>query len=169
MGKILSRILMIIAGGAIVLTSCDTDGCTENQSSLPLAGFYSSTTGGQVSLDSLNIGGVGAPNDSLLLETGTTAQQIYLPLRSTASSTAFFINYAYKSLDNAAFNDTIWLDYTADPYFVSEECGAMYRYEITTMRHTTHLIDSVILLDSLITNIDIERLRIYFRTASAEE
>lgn len=40
----------------------------------------------------------------------------------------------------------------------------MYRYSIEKLNYTTHLIDSVGLVDSLITNADIETIRIYFRT-----
>lgn len=169
MGKILIGTLIASIFCIATLTSCSTDGCTENQSSIPLAGFYSSENGTQISLDSLNIGGVDAPNDALLLESGTSAYQVYLPLRSTKNNTSFYINYAYKGLNNVALNDTIELGYSSKPYFVSEECGAMYRYRITSMKHTCHLIDSVVLIDSMITNVDAERIRIYFKTASPEQ
>ena len=54
--------------------------------------------------------------------------------------------------------------YTSEPYFASEECGAMYRYRIHTMRNTFHLLDSVVIVDSLITNADVVTLKFYFRT-----
>ena len=40
----------------------------------------------------------------------------------------------------------------------------MYRYTITRLSYTQHLIDSVAVTDSLVTNTDIKRLKIYFRT-----
>ncbi len=45
----------------------------------------------------------------------------------------------------------------------------MYRYYITEMTHTTHLIDSVAITDSLVTNLDVERIKIFFRTANPDE
>lgn len=45
----------------------------------------------------------------------------------------------------------------------------MFRYIITSYTYTKHLIDSVGLVDSVITNVDRERIRIYFRTATEEE
>ena len=45
----------------------------------------------------------------------------------------------------------------------------MYRYKITSVTYTTHLIDSVGIVDSLITNIDRERIRIYFRSADNDD
>lgn len=154
---------------AAALSSCNTTGCTDNQSSLPLAGFYSSQTKSAITLQDLDIGGVGAPDDSLLYASGTGLSQAYLPFRSTATSTAYCFHYTQEGLDDAAYNDTISFSYTSEPYFASEECGAMLRYKITKMSHTSHLIDSVIVADSLITNTDIERIRIYFRTSSTEQ
>ncbi len=154
---------------AIALNSCNTSGCTDNQSSLPLAGFYSSQTKSAISLQDLDISGVGAPGDSLLYTSGTSLSQAYLPFRSTATSTAYCFHYTQEGLDDTAYNDTISFSYTSEPYFASEECGAMLRYKITKMSHTDHLIDSVVITDSLVTNSDIERLQIYFRTSSTEQ
>ena len=44
----------------------------------------------------------------------------------------------------------------------------MYVYDITRLDVTDHLIDSVALLDRHITNVDIESLKIFFRTAEPE-
>ncbi len=144
------------------MAGCNTLGCLDNGSSLPLAGFFA-PDGQIIQLDSLAIGGVGAPNDSLLITPGTKVSEVYLPLRSTASSTSYVIHYAYRELDADIYNDTITLDYTSIPYFVSEECGAMYYYHIDRMGYTTHLIESIELTDSLITNVDQQRIKIYMR------
>lgn len=151
-------ILSGLAGG------CSTSGCLENQNSLPLAGFYSSSTGNSISLDSLEIGGVGAPNDSLLLASGS-ASTLYMPFRSQSPRTSFYFRYTQKVFVEYGVTDTVTFSYDALPYFASEECGAMYQYRITGVTTTTNLIDSVGITDSLITNLDIERIKIYFRTA----
>lgn len=163
-------VIAVTALLAVAVAGCNTSGCLDNQNSLPLAGFYDSATGADISLDSLDIGGVGAVNDSLLLEAGQAASSVYLPLRSQKDFTAFFIHYAYSAqgLDDPALNDTIGFTYESEPYFASEECGAMYRYKVSRLDYTTHLIDSVVLVDSLITNFDTERLRIYFKIATVE-
>ncbi len=152
---------------ALLVAACNTSGCLDNQSAIPLAGFYDSATGKSIALSALDVSGVGAPNDSLLLASGTSASQLYLPMRSTKQSTAWCFHYTQEGLDDPANNDTIVFDYTSEPFFASEECGAMYYYNITRMSYTTHLIDSVVITDSLITNVDIERISIYFRTAEA--
>lgn len=153
----------------MMLQSCSATGCTENQNSLPLAGFYSMSTGEAIVPDSIAIGGVDAPNDTLLLGPGSRVQQLYLPFRSTSQSTAFYIRYCQKALDYPQLIDTITFDYKSIPYFASEDCGAMYHYQVTAYTYTTHLIDSVGMTDSLITNIDRETIRIFFRTAEPDE
>ncbi|MDE7472731.1 MAG: hypothetical protein K2M68_04005 [Muribaculaceae bacterium] len=149
---------------AVSIAGCNTTGCTDNRSSLLLAGFYSSSDRRAISIDSLELGGVGAPDDSLLVTVNERASQVYLPLRSRETETAFCLHYASKALSDPRLNDTISLTYTSEPYFASEECGAMYRYSIKRLDYTRHLIDSVALPDSLINNVNVERMGIYFRT-----
>ena len=144
--------ILTAAAATLGLAACNTSGCTENQNSIPLAGFYSSAAEAQVSLDSVGVYGVGVPGDSLLL----------------APATSFVFTYRGPGLDNPLLNDTLTFVYDAVPYFAGEECGAMYVYDITRLDVTDHLIDSVALLDRHITNVDIESLKIFFRTAEPE-
>lgn len=153
---------------ATLASSCSNVGCTENQNSVPLAGFYSMQTGEAIAPDSLAVGGVDAPNDTLLLGPGSRVKSLYLPFRSTHQSTEFYIQYKQKELEFFGLADTLRFEYTAIPYFASEDCGAMYHYRVTAYDYTTYLIDSVAVTDSLITNIDRETIRIFFRTGSGE-
>ncbi len=151
----------------VAVVGCNTSGCLENGSSIPLAGFYSSEDGSKIELNGIAVGGVGAPNDSLLVMPGMAVSSCYLPLRSQNTVTQYYIGYAYpqNGLDIPENNDTLTIVYKSQPYFESEECGAMYRYEVEKLSYTTHVIDSVAIVDSLITNMDVERLKIYFDTA----
>ena len=159
MGKLLSFIisLVIVAG----TTSCSGDGCTENQSSIPLAGFYSVETNEKIALNAIEISGVGA--NTLITNGNEPTQQTYLPLRSSQTNTAFCFHYKDFG-DDVAYNDTIWIEYTSTPYFASEECGAMFQYEIKSVKHTDIIIDSVAVIDPIINNIDMERIKIFFKT-----
>lgn len=152
---------------ALMLGGCNNSGCTDNQSALPLMGFYDYSTGQTIQLDSIDFGGVGVPGDSLLVHAGQRRNQVYLPFRESASPTKFYIHYDYKEqgLDSPRLNDTLTFHYTAAPYFASSECGAMYTYTITSVEYTRHLIESVVVSDSVITNIERERIQVYFRTA----
>ncbi len=153
---------------AAAMAGCNSTGCLDNGSSIPLAGFYSSATYQQVALDSLEIYGIGAPNDSLLMGHGSHSQ-VYLPMNPAADMVEWQIKYMYKELADAGVTDDILIYYRAFPYFASEACGAMYAYRITGVDYTRNLIDSIGLTDSLITNTDIERIKIFFRTSDAGE
>ena len=45
----------------------------------------------------------------------------------------------------------------------------MYHYRITRVAHTTQLIDSIGITDSLVTNIERQTIRLYFRTSDPDE
>lgn len=168
MTKTLKRIIpaLLTVVVSTLLGACNTSGCTDNQNSLPLAGFYSYRTLGAITVDSLDIGGIGAPGDSLLYQAGTPLTEAYLPFRSRETETAFFIEYRQSAL--RGLRDTISFTYTSEPYFAGEECGAMLRYRIWRMTYTKNLIDSVGIVDSLITNLPVQQIHIYFPTAEEE-
>lgn len=159
-----ANIALLALLATIVMPGCNTSGCTDNRSSVPLAGFYSASTGTTITLDSLNIMGVGAPGDSMMLKAGTRASSVYLPLRSDTKSVTYDIEYAYKAF--GGLTDQLTISYESYPYFASEECGAMFRYRITDIQHTDFLLDSVAVTvpDSMITNVNAENMRLYFRT-----
>lgn len=144
------------------LWSCASNGCLDNQNSLPKAGFYSFATGQQVSVVNLSVGGVGAPGDSMLLKNGS-ASEIYLPFRSTANEASFLFSTGDSS---AIVTDQLTFAYENIPYFVDSECGAMYRYRITDVYYEGVIFDSVGITDSLITNVDVERIKIYFHDST---
>lgn len=142
---------------------CNTSGCTENQSALPLAGFCSSETGSAISVSNMEVRGLGAPDDSVLYAAESSGRsEVYLPFRSTQNNTTYLFTYHADSVTTVT--DRIAFTYDAEPRFVSEECGAMFFYRITKVDYTTNLIDSVVVTDSLINNLNIKRILIYFRT-----
>ena len=168
----MTRLRLIIAAIAIcatlhlALVSCNTTGCTENRNAVPLAAFLSSTTDQAIGLDSIEITGIGQPNASVLSAPGSVISQVYLPMRPTPDNVAWCFAYKWKYLDYEDLNDTITFSYTSLPFFASADCGAYYKYQITEMTYTDHLIHHVELIDSLITNIDKVYVNIYFRVQS---
>jgi hypothetical protein len=169
MERILSAKLQICAIAVMVsllFSACSSSGCTDNKSSIPLAGFYSYSTLSAISVSSISIGGVDAPNDSLIID-DSSASEVYLPFRAGYDNTQFYIHYNLTGIDDTAYNDTLSFSYNRVPYFASSDCGAMYKYEITQFTTTYHLIDSIALVDSCITNVDRETIKIFFRTYTA--
>lgn len=157
---------ILLSATALLYASCSTDGCLDNGSAIPLATFYSAETRAKISLSGIEIRGLGAPNDSVLLSSFGSVQEVYLPMRSTQQSTSWRFTYGSGATSEAEVSDIVTFEYTSIPYFASEECGASYRYKITNVGHTTNVITEIELTDSLITNIDISTIHIYFRTGN---
>lgn len=157
------------AFGAMTLwQGCNSEGCTDNHSALPLMGFYSAVTDEAITLDSIAVGGGGAPADSLLVSPGEAVQQVYLPFRYATDRTSFFIHYDYpgQGIASPALNDTVTFRYTAEPFFASEECGAMFRYRVSSVEYTRHILEYIEITDSVVTNVERERFKLYLRTTT---
>ncbi|MDE6540704.1 MAG: hypothetical protein K2L74_01690 [Muribaculaceae bacterium] len=169
MGRLTAAAALAALLAATAITACNSDGCLDNQSALPLAEFYSSATQSVISVDSLEVVGVDAPDGDILSEMRPAKSQLYLPMRSTRQSTAWRFIYRQKHLEALGLEDRITFEYESIPYFASEECGASYRYRVTRVAYTTTLIDSIVMADSLITNVDAVAIRIYFRTAGPDQ
>lgn len=152
----------------MAVAACSSTACYENQSSIPVAEFRDKATGKAASVTGVQVYGLGAPNDSLLYR-GASTSQIYLPMRSSADNVSWCFHYTQEGLDSVIYNDTITFGYGSRPWFASEECGAMYVYDIKSLAYTRNVIDSVAILDSLVTNIDEPRIAIFFRTPEEEE
>ena len=161
---------MIIGGLTGVAAGCSTSECYDNQNSLPLAGFYSSQeVPASIALDSITIFGVGAPGDSILIDSVRGLSEVYLPFRIDQESTTYAIYYLTGLLGQYAVNDIITFNYDILPMFVSSACGTVYYYKMKSIDYTTNIIDSVVCPTGEITNANIENLKIYFRVGEEEE
>lgn len=154
--------LYIPVAAALLLSACSTGACYDNSNSLPKAGFYSAQSGEAVSVTGLQVMGADAPNDSLLVKQSATITQAYLPFNPEKGQTRFIFT-------SGAFSDHVTFSYETMPYFASAECGAMWRFRITDVTHSSLFIDSVAVTDSLITNIDAEQIKIYIKPADVDD
>jgi len=155
--------VLLVALCAMV-TACAGDGCSSGTSSIPRAGFYASGTGDAVTIDSISVYGVEVPGDSMVLRCARNVHQTYMPLRISQETTKYVIHYDQKALCDISNNDTITLHYKATPFFESDECGVLYLFDITGFECTNHLIESVEVVYPHVSNIDVETLKLYFRT-----
>lgn len=150
-----------------ILPGCSSNECYDNHSALPLAAFYSSATMRGVSLQGLEIYGLGAPGDSVLY-TPQTLSQAYLPFRFGQDSTVYVFSYRYGVEDSdsignvAAPSDTVVFRYHPEEWFVSPACGAMYFFRMGQVTHTSVLIDSIS-CNETITNENASNIKIFFR------
>ncbi|MDE6119304.1 MAG: hypothetical protein K2F82_05510 [Muribaculaceae bacterium] len=151
-----------IAATLLAAVGCASDGCLNNRNSIPLAGFYSWQTHEPVTVAALTVAGDGAPGDSMLID-NEAASQVYLPFRADAPEVTFGFSVA---LEGGVMTDQLTFAYQTTPYFDNADCGAMYRYRITSVGFNGTLIDSVGIVDSLVTNVETERIKIYFHGAT---
>lgn len=161
MTRLLTHIaLALLLVPSLLVASCSNDSCYDNGSALPLATFYIGDD--QQSISGLSIMGIDVPGDNMLIDS-TSVDEVYLPLRASVSTTSYTL-WRWVSIDTSMVlvQDTITLDYEAVAYFHSTECGAMYNFDIQSINHTRHGIDSVVLLTPLITNSRTPALRIHF-------
>lgn len=164
MGKFLIYILFGVSAVFMAMSGCNTSGCVDMRSSTPRADFMSSETQRGISLDSLEVTGIGAPGDSVLYTESQRLTSIYLPMPPDVNAVSWRIAYMQSELAAYGIADTISYSFERSPWFAGEDCGAMYRYRIKTLSYTTNLIDSVTIVDSLVVNIDQPTFNIYFRT-----
>jgi len=171
MARLTKHIIFLTAASLMLAANfaCGSDdGCEGNQSSLPLAGFYSSQSKSQITIDSLTIYGIGMPGDTTIVDTATVSQT-YLPLNIADNVSRFVFRYDQSALAAFRLSDTITVSYKSSPYFHSEDCGAMLVYDIDDYTTTHNLIDSVIIPTRHIDNTDRENIQIYFRTSETGE
>ena len=156
-----------VMGALLAMAGCGNDECFENKNSLPLAGFYSSDSVPKaVVLDSISVFGIGAPGDSILHDSVAGLNETYLPFRIDTGETSYVIRYLSGIPGKLHIADTISFIYDIKPWFVSSACGTVYDYEISSIRTTRHIIDSVTCPGGVIDNRNAENIRIYFRVST---
>ena len=149
MKKANSAIALLTIVLAAITAACSNSGCIGNGSSIPLAAFYDYATGRPGSMEGVTVKGVGAPGDSLLADNASLTQ-VYLPLQVSTSTSSFVFDFNIEGIAP----DTLTLRYEAVPYFHSEECGAMYIFNISEFKVTHNFIDSVAVPNKVINNED---------------
>lgn len=144
---------------AICFWSC-SDTCTENRNALPLVGFYlAGDNGVKISVDSLTVRGIGAPEDSILSQSSSPISELYLPFRIDSDTTEYIFTRNHEGILRETLVRFI---YSRTPRFVSAECGVSYIFGISDIQCSGNLIDSVVCPQGFIDNKNQENLKVYF-------
>lgn len=164
----MKRLLYLAAFSAAcaAAVSC-SDTCAENKNALPRAAFYAYADSAmrQVTIDSLEVVGVGIEGDSALSAASEPKSELYLPFRIDSDTTRYvFID----ARTGSSLRDTLTFAYTRTPRFVNVECGVSYLYEIESIEWQGALIDSVVCPNGYIDNTNAVNLNIYFAAAKEE-
>lgn len=151
---------------AVAVTACG-ETCTDNRNALPYAAFNAvmDSVMQRVSVDSLEVRGIGAPGDSILVEAGAPVSTVYLPFRIDSDTTLYAFTIRQGLLE---ISDTVTFNYTRSPRFVSHECGVSYLFDIKDITWTGQMIDSVVCKQGYIDNTPGINMEIYLRSGENE-
>lgn len=138
-----------------------SDTCNENRSALPTAGFYYSgaESDQNISLDSIEVIGVGVANDSVLSPASQAKNELCMPFRIDSDTTQYIFIDAHRL---SGLRDTVTFVYSRTPRIVSLECGVSYLFDIHSITSQGVLIDSVTCPVGFIDNSGRQNINIYF-------
>jgi hypothetical protein len=122
---------------ALGLASCSAQPCYEDTDPLMNALLLTSGTGETVEADSLRIRGV-TPTDTIEFIDAKAISVFSVPLDPSEDYSLFFITLNGVS-------DTAVVYYTRLPHLVSPECGYTFISEITGLKTTHNIIDTLII------------------------
>lgn len=141
---------------SVMMISCTQDEtCRENKDVRLNAGFYTSGTTNALSVDSLKVFGL-EREDSSLYDVNKSINNIKLPLNKKQELSIFVLNFRANQV-----NDTMFVLYTNQDYFISYECGSVITHMIDTVITTEHFIKSVKIINHDINTTDVQHLQIF--------
>lgn len=132
--------------------ACTPGACYEDTDVFMKAFFYREGIGKQAP-DTLSI--KGKDMNDFIYENKTKVQPAILPLDAANEQCSFYI-----SINNTA--DTLTVSYTNRPHLISKECGYVFYHYIDSVLYTTHIIDTITILNKKVTTVNEENIRIYF-------
>lgn len=165
------RLIALCILSSVTLASCLNEAICEDVATVPVRiGFYAvdtvRDTPAPLSLSNISVFGLG--RDSIIYNNVSNVSQMEIPLNSTIDSCAFifrislFDNTDLLIDDTEHFaDDTLWFIYSRIPNLISMECGFTTFYELTHVRHSRNLIDSVAIDEANITNSLNEHIKIF--------
>ena len=145
---LLALIFVLSAG------SCSDKGCYEEMDPLMYTSLFESGTGESKKADSVRVVAVSpAGTVTLFKQNAVTFFTLPLDPANDLSEFYFFVN---------GVSDTAVLTYTRQPHLVSAECGYTFLSELTGLKTTHNIIDTLIIENKSV-NLDGEKnLRLFY-------
>ena len=171
MRKIIPFILLIIGCCvAVGIISCDEeDDCSGNARNMLTANILTviSTDTAQwetpYSLEVLNVYAYGT--DSIIVNDDQNVKKLSLPLRFNVEETTMIFSYKLHAddiLPQHYDKDTIVFRHRNIPYFLTLDCNFVVKQELTDLQYTTHVLDSIVLVNPTASNNGTENIKIYY-------
>jgi hypothetical protein len=160
-----STCLLLIAFTLFGISCTNDESCTQDRIAKLGVGFYTRALTDTVkkvytttakSIDTLSVRGLAANGtliDSILYKS-KSIQNIYLPLNKFENSSKFVLSFKTAK-------DTIEVLHTNTDYYLSLECGCMKVHSIDTVLTTTHLVDSIKIINHKVNATNAEHIQIF--------
>lgn len=148
----------------LLTQSCGESDCSLSTISQARFDFLDSKTNKNVALtNGVMISGIATINNSAIVDTLFNQAESYmnLPLSYT-NQTTYVMHYS------ETLRDTIWLTHKNIPFVGDIECGSMMYYKIEDLNYTTHVLDSVTLVNPEINNEEKKNFNIYYHATDSE-
>lgn len=163
--KKLYTLLTALLSVIFILTGCGGEPeCPLTTVALARFQFLDSKTHAAVSFNNApTVTGIAMIDGSLDIDTVFNKAQNYMsvPLSYTPQTT-YVIHYT------ETMRDSIILNHKNIPFVNDIECPAMMQYEVESIRYTTNALDSVTLVNPVITNEERVNFNIYYRASNGE-
>lgn len=169
MRRIIPFILMLGCITGIVCSCAEDDDCSGNARQMLTANILTviSTDSAQwetpYTLDVLNIYAFGT--DSIIDNDDTNVSSLSLPLRTNVEETTLVFSYVLRSEDTSPQNydkDTIVFRHENTPYFLTLDCNFVVKQRLTDLQYTTHVLDSIVIVNPTASNDGTENIKIYY-------
>jgi hypothetical protein len=121
----------------LLLTSCADQACYDNMDPMMNTSLLASGTGAEAKAENLVVTTITA-TDTIVFVDKTSVSSFSLPLDPGNDVSTFYI-----VLDG--ISDTAVITYTRHPHLVSAECGYTFVSELTGLRTTHNIIDTLII------------------------
>lgn len=147
--------VFICCAAGSTLFSCGEP--VESTTSRSVAQFTFDSASVTKKLDSLTVVALNTViGDSVITEKTASVSSASVPLSYTKTETTV----VFKFIKNV--NDTIWITHTNTPHFISMDAGIAMYYHIDNVRHTSHAIDSVSIINPEVDTNEKNNIRLHF-------
>lgn len=155
MTRLLPITLLIALTMAVTgLSSCSVQPCYEDTDPMMNTVLLASGTGESARADSLRVRGV-SPTDTVEFVDALAVSSFSLPLDPAADLSLFFFTVN-------GIHDTAMIYYTRSPHLVSPECGYTITSNITGVKTTHNIIDTLIIENSKVDLDGKKNLHLFF-------
>ena len=158
------RKLLSMVAVEVFLASCSSIDCSVNSLVRTQYQFTSSDGNALTLLDSLSVVTTTKDGkDTTILNKGVNISTFQLPI--SYSHPEDILVFQFSGSNGLSTADTVWVKKNDYPHFESVDCNAVFFHQLTDVRYTRNLLDSIVIKNPSVTNDDqVVHLYIYPKT-----